>query len=58
MPALDVTVLRLLTVGSQTNHWWCEDLVVIGDESLRVPVPHSARNAGTGLYREILVEKK
>jgi len=35
-----------------------EDLVVIGDESLRVPVTHSARNAGTGMYREILVEKK
>jgi len=34
------------------------DLIVIGDESVRVPVTHSARNAGTTLYREILVEKK
>ena len=35
-----------------------DDLVVIGNESLRVPVTHSARNAGTSRYREILVEKK
>lgn len=34
------------------------ELVVIGDESVRVPVTHYARNAGTSLYREILVEKK
>jgi beta-alanine degradation protein BauB len=35
-----------------------EELVVIGNEDLRVPVTHSARNAGPGRYREILVEKK
>ena len=35
-----------------------DDLVVVGDESLRVPVTHSARNGGTEVYREILVEKK
>ena len=35
-----------------------DDLVVIGDESVRVPATHSARNAGPTLYREILVEKK
>jgi len=35
-----------------------EELVVIGNEDLRVPVTHSARNAGPRRYREILVEKK
>ena len=35
-----------------------DELVVIGDESLRVPATHSARNAGPRRYREILVEKK
>jgi len=34
------------------------ELIVIGNESLRVPVTHSARNAGTRRYREILIEKK
>ena len=33
-------------------------LVVVGNESLRVPATHSARNAGDTPYREILVEKK
>lgn len=33
-------------------------LVVVGNESLRVPATHSARNAGDRPYREILVEKK
>jgi hypothetical protein len=28
------------------------------DNGLRAPATHSARNAGTGVYREILVEKK
>lgn len=31
------------------------ELVVVGNDSLRVPVTHSARNAGTAKYREILV---
>ena len=35
-----------------------DELVVIGNESLRVPVTHSARNAGPHTYREILIEKK
>ena len=35
-----------------------DELVVIGDESVRVPATHSARNAGPTLYREILIEKK
>jgi len=34
------------------------DLVIIGDETKRVPVTHSARNAGSTKYRELLVEKK
>ena len=35
-----------------------DELVVIGNESLRVPATHSARNAGVTTYREILIEKK
>ncbi len=35
-----------------------DELVVVGDDSLRVPVTHSARNAGTTRYDEILIEKK
>lgn len=35
-----------------------DELVVVGNESLRVPARHSARNAGATLYREILIEKK
>jgi len=35
-----------------------DDLVVIGDESVRAPATHSARNAGPNRYREILIEKK
>ena len=35
-----------------------DQLVVIGDESLRVPLTHSARNAGPARYRELLIEKK
>lgn len=35
-----------------------DDLVVIGNDALRVPATHSARNAGTTTYREILIEKK
>ena len=35
-----------------------DELVVIGNESVRVPVTHSARNAGPTRYRELLVEKK
>ena len=35
-----------------------DDLVVIGDESVRVPATHSARNAGPSTYRELLIEKK
>jgi hypothetical protein len=34
------------------------DLVSADDKGLRAPATHSARNAGTGVYREILVEKK
>ena len=34
-----------------------DELVVIGNESLRVPATHSARNAGATRYREILIEK-
>lgn len=35
-----------------------DELVAIGNESLRVPVTRSARNAGPNRYREILIEKK
>jgi len=35
-----------------------DELVVIGDESVRVPATHSARNGGPATYREILIEKK
>ena len=35
-----------------------DELVVIGDESIRVPATHWARNAGPTRYREILNEKK
>lgn len=35
-----------------------DELVVIGDESKRVPATHSARNGGPTRYREILVETK
>ena len=35
-----------------------DELVLIGEESKRVPVTHSARNAGPEPYRELLVEKK
>ena len=34
------------------------ELVVVSDESVRVPATHWARNAGTELYREILIEQK
>jgi redox-sensitive bicupin YhaK (pirin superfamily) len=46
----DGDVLPLRLEGSE--------LVVVGNESLRVPATHSARNAGTTLYREVLIEKK
>jgi len=35
-----------------------DELVVVGEESLRVPATHAARNVGNRLYREILVEEK
>ena len=35
-----------------------DELVMIKDESKRVPVTHSARNAGPNRYREILIETK
>jgi hypothetical protein len=35
-----------------------DELVVIGNESLRVPATHSAPNAGVARYREVLIEKK
>jgi mannose-6-phosphate isomerase-like protein (cupin superfamily) len=35
-----------------------DELIVVGNEALRVPATHSARNAGTTVYREILIEKK
>ena len=35
-----------------------DGLVVVGNESLRVPATHAARNAGDKPYREILIEKK
>lgn len=35
-----------------------DELVIIGDESKRVPATHSARNGGSKRYREILIEKK
>jgi predicted metal-dependent enzyme (double-stranded beta helix superfamily) len=35
-----------------------DDLVSTDDKKLRVPATHSARNAGTSRYREVLVEKK
>ena len=35
-----------------------DELVVIGDESLRVPATHAARNVGDKFYRELLVEEK
>jgi len=50
LPFEDGDVLPLRLEGNE--------LVVIGDESLRVPATHSARNAGSQRYREILIEKK
>jgi mannose-6-phosphate isomerase-like protein (cupin superfamily) len=35
-----------------------DELIVIGNESVRVPATHSARNGGPTRYREILVETK
>ncbi len=35
-----------------------DELVVVGDDSIRGPATHSARNVGTTTYREILIEKK
>jgi len=35
-----------------------DELVSADDKGLRVPVTHTARNAGTSRYREILVESK
>ena len=35
-----------------------DELVVIGNESQRIPATHSARNGGPNRYREILVETK
>jgi len=35
-----------------------DELVVVGNEALRVPATHSARNAGEALYREVLIETK
>lgn len=35
-----------------------DDLVSSDDKGLRVLATHSALNAGTGTYREILIEKK
>ena len=35
-----------------------DELVVIGSEDVRIPATHSARNGGSGRYREILIEKK
>ena len=35
-----------------------DELVVVGNESLRIPATHSARNAGATPYRELLIEKK
>ena len=35
-----------------------DELVLIGDESKRVPATHSARNGGPNRYREILIETK
>jgi hypothetical protein len=35
-----------------------EDLVSTDDRGLRAPATHSARNAGSTVYREILLEKK
>jgi hypothetical protein len=35
-----------------------DELVSSDGKGLRAPVTHSARNGGTGIYREILIEKK
>ena len=35
-----------------------DELVSADDKGLRAPATHSARTAGTGRYRELLVEKK
>lgn len=35
-----------------------DELVSTDDKGLRAPATHSARNAGPGVYREILIEKK
>jgi len=35
-----------------------DELVLIGDETKRVPATHSARNGGPNRYREILIETK
>lgn len=34
------------------------ELISTDDKGLRAPATHSARNAGTGVYREILIEHK
>jgi hypothetical protein len=34
------------------------ELVSVDDKGLRAPATHSARNAGTARYREILIETK
>ena len=35
-----------------------DELLVVGEESLRVPATHAAQNVGDRPYREILIEKK
>ncbi len=35
-----------------------DELVSTDDKGLRAPATHSARNGGSGHYREILIEKK
>ena len=35
-----------------------DELVTTDDKGIRAPATHAARNGGTGVYREILIEKK
>ena len=53
-----VTSLELATGSVMPISLQGAELVVVGDEAVRVPATHWARNAGATRYREILIEKK
>ena len=53
-----VTSLELPTGSVMPIRLQGDELIVVGNEDVRVPATHWARNAGTTRYREILIEKK